>query len=80
MDAFNCFLNVCYQIKAIVTDDGNTSIILNDSSAWVEARISKTLEGHINAGSFEVGHIVEIANSLGSPRDLHIVSWLMVSF
>ena len=50
------------------------SIILNDSRGWVQAQVSKTLQGHIEAGSFEVGHIVEVASSLGSPRDLHIVS------
>ena len=60
-------------------DEGKTSIILHDSVAWVEAQVSKTVQGHIDAGSFEVGQVVEVALSLGSPRDLHIVSSLCMS-
>lgn len=41
---------------------------------WVEADLSKPLLGHFQAGAFDVGDIVEISRSLGSPHDLHIVS------
>ena len=64
----------------MVKDEGSTSIILNDSEAWIHAEVSKMLEGHIESGAFEVGHVVEIVTSLGSPRDLHIVSYFCVFY
>ena len=47
---------------------------MNDTMNWVEADLSKPLLGHFQAGAFDVGDIVEISRSLGSPHDLHIVS------
>ena len=63
-------------------EDDKTSIILNDNEAWIQAQVSQMLEGHIEGGAFEVGHVVEVVTSLGSPRDLHIVSYfcLLYSF
>ena len=61
-------------------DGDKTSILLNDTVAWVEAKVSKMLEGHIEAGRFEVGDVVEIVTSLGAPQDLHIVSQFFKNF
>ena len=75
LTCFQCFiLNSFFKIKAVVVEDGVTSIVLNDTHAWVQAQVTTTLQGHINDGSFEVGHVVEVVKSLGDPHDLHIVS------
>ena len=53
---------------------------MNDTMNWVEADLSKPLLGHFQAGAFDVGDIVEISRSLGSPHDLHIVSLFLQNF
>ena len=36
--------------------------------------MSKTLQGHFDAGVYEVGQVVEVAKTVGSPKDFHLVS------